>query len=235
MAAEDTDDTVYPVLCIMPHYRFSVLNCVDNTLRSMSSDHKIAESKQLVKVIDDMQRTHSLSLDEVGNMFGFEYSPHLQFLHEGDFRNSFLWSIETEGIEYKVNIPLSIVKQLVASYYIHPSVFLMHVGVLDGADVGYGMFADEDIISESILGEYTGIVSANSQATAYSLNYPSAIGGQEVDASTVGNLIRFINHSCTPNASFRIVKFDSISHVLCVSNIKNSELRSVIHIYILGH
>lgn len=72
--------------------------------------------------------------------------------------------------------------------------------------VGYGLFCEEEIKSGSFVGEYTGIVRENNRRYIESINnycyeYPvfDSIGRSLVIDATQGNLMRFINHSNTPN------------------------------------
>ena len=81
--------------------------------------------------------------------------------------------------------------------------------------VGYGLFADEDLPEDSLIGEYTGVVSFASEAppvknmkghyaSDYSWDYPALFDGcplLEINASRKGNLLRFVNHSFNPNCA----------------------------------
>lgn len=71
---------------------------------------------------------------------------------------------------------------------------------------GYGLFAETKIQIAGFIGVYAGVVrrlSRTSQAShAYCLHYPSrfwSINCRAVDAIYAGNLLRFMNHSATPN------------------------------------
>lgn len=94
-------------------------------------------------------------------------------------------------------------------------------GFGDAGDVGLGLFAQANIASDVFLGEYTGLlsdsVSRSEKSSAYCLQYPSCDGGSFIDASECGNIIRFVNHSSTPNAAFRTYFLDGMFHIICVS------------------
>jgi len=78
---------------------------------------------------------------------------------------------------------------------------------------GYGLFADEYITEKGLIGEYTGIVqkaqdivavknSDGKYNTDYSWDYPVMINNEtelEINAYNMGNELRFVNHSFTPN------------------------------------
>ena len=105
--------------------------------------------------------------------------------------------------------------------YVHEALVIDDAGVIDGVDVGMGLFAGDDIPFDTFLGEYTGLLSNSSQRasiSAYCVQYPSCDGGTFIDASACGNLTRFINHSTRPNAAFRSYFFDGSFHIVCVSN-----------------
>ncbi|MBS0615356.1 MAG: SET domain-containing protein-lysine N-methyltransferase [Verrucomicrobia bacterium] len=72
--------------------------------------------------------------------------------------------------------------------------------------VGYGLFAEEDIPEGAYVGEYTGIVHRNDRRYFEPLNnyyfeypVPDEIGRSFVINALQGNLTRFINHSSAPN------------------------------------
>ena len=72
--------------------------------------------------------------------------------------------------------------------------------------VGYGLFAEEEIAGGAYVGEYTGLVRENDRRYFEPLNnycyeYPvlDSLGRSFVIDATQGNLTRFINHSFAPN------------------------------------
>ncbi|MBY0548345.1 MAG: SET domain-containing protein-lysine N-methyltransferase [Candidatus Obscuribacterales bacterium] len=85
--------------------------------------------------------------------------------------------------------------------------------------VGYGVFAMEDIPPGQWLGEYTGLARTckDSDCTnAYVFNY---VYGAVIDASKRGNFSRFINHSeQSPNARYMRVLVDDVVHVILLAN-----------------
>ncbi len=81
-------------------------------------------------------------------------------------------------------------------------------------DVGYGLFAEEDILSGALIAEYAGVVQPGEDLlpgdenvesgfeTDYSWDYPDAWYEDqlfEVNALRMGNELRYVNHSFEPN------------------------------------
>lgn len=72
--------------------------------------------------------------------------------------------------------------------------------------IGYGLFADEDLPSGAYIGEYCGFVRRLSRfhhdENSFCLHYPTIFWSFEyfvVDALNEGNELRFMNHSSEPN------------------------------------
>jgi hypothetical protein len=160
-----------------------------------------------------------LSFLELSTELGFEYAPFLQFESSNQLRQLPLNS--TCLPEQFCND--EVLLQKVRNGDIYSSISVKHIGLVNenGMDVGYGLFATNFIEKETYLGEYTGLVSQsriNCQKSGYCLLYPTDDGGTYFDALHIGNIIRFINHSVTPNAEFRTYFFDGAFHILCVSH-----------------
>ncbi len=78
--------------------------------------------------------------------------------------------------------------------------------------IGYGLFSAEPLKADDLIGEYTGIVQEafhfdpedkeTSAKTEYAWDYPDEIPGLpplEINARYAGGVLRFVNHSFTPN------------------------------------
>jgi uncharacterized protein len=78
--------------------------------------------------------------------------------------------------------------------------------------IGYGLFAAENIRADSLIEEYTGIIQEahdldisdkeTSAKTEYAWDYPDLIPGlppMEINARYAGGVLRFVNHSFNPN------------------------------------
>jgi uncharacterized Fe-S cluster protein YjdI len=154
-------------------------------------------------------------------------------LHESEFRNSFLWSIDAEGFEDVVITSSDCVgnsesKDLEEGW---------RKNVIDGricnglkvkfvtSDIGYGLFASMDIPEGTFIGEYVGIIySAQHGSDAlpqYVLSYPSCEGNINLNALEQGNITRFINHcpssSAACNVIFKTLVTDGFCSVVCVT------------------
>jgi len=90
--------------------------------------------------------------------------------------------------------------------------------------VGYGLFAEEEIVEGFFVGEYTGLVRENNRRYFEPLNhycyeYPvtDAMGRSFVIDATQGNLTRFINHSFKPNLKPRYAFLDGFYHCIFIA------------------
>jgi hypothetical protein len=94
-------------------------------------------------------------------------------------------------------------------------------------ELGYGMFANKDIKSGELIGEYTGVIdsSDNVHDHSWSWSFPSNIYKPElnipevsVDSKFSGNALRFVNHSDSPNSEMRRIFLDGIVRTLYIAN-----------------
>ena len=90
------------------------------------------------------------------------------------------------------------------------------------ADIGYGVFAAEDIGRDEFIGEYAGVVqiydededpgdAENGYATDYSWYYLDELENGpvlEINGKREGNEMRFVNHSTTPNVDVEHMLYD---------------------------
>lgn len=93
-----------------------------------------------------------------------------------------------------------------------------------GNGVGLGLFADQDLRSGDLVGEYAGVIQENSDAppdvledghylSDYSWNFPDELpdGTEfEINAMHEGNELRFANHSANPNMAVDHTLVDGI-------------------------
>lgn len=93
-------------------------------------------------------------------------------------------------------------------------------------ELGYGMFANKDIKSGELIGEYTGVIDSSNNVNdhSWSWSFPSNIYKPElnilevsVDAKFSGNALRFINHSDSPNTEMRRIFLDGIVRTLYIA------------------
>lgn len=90
-----------------------------------------------------------------------------------------------------------------------------------GENVGWGLFAEEDLPENFFLGEYTGHVRKNNQYTLnnylYEYPIPDEIGRSHVIDATSGNLMRFVNHSGQPNLKPLYAFSGGLYHLILVT------------------
>jgi hypothetical protein len=99
--------------------------------------------------------------------------------------------------------------------------------------IGYGVFAEDDIEVDELVGEYTGyVINTNDlKDSKYSWSYPVKHDerGNKVatslDAFDAGNEMRFVNHDYQPNAVIQMVPQGGLWHAVYIANrtIKKSE------------
>lgn len=93
-----------------------------------------------------------------------------------------------------------------------------------GQDIGYGVFAEQDIAKDELIGIYTGVVMDRKKIASkdYAWAYPATtVEGTRIslDAKYEGNELRFINHSYNPNSVVRfIIGIDGLWHVCYVAS-----------------
>jgi uncharacterized protein len=109
-------------------------------------------------------------------------------------------------------------KEIEADYAPHVSVRYV------SEQVGYGVFAEEELEGGSFIGEYTGMVRENDRRYFAPLNnycyeypVPDSIGRSFVIDATQGNFTRFINHSSRPNLRGIHAFFDGFYHAIFLS------------------
>lgn len=89
-------------------------------------------------------------------------------------------------------------------------------------EVGYGIFAAQNISRGQLIGEYTGIVkkvdfSNNIKDYDYAWGFPPPTKCI-VDSKDAGNFTRFINHSDNPNVIMIYVRINKCWHLAYVAN-----------------
>ena len=82
-------------------------------------------------------------------------------------------------------------------------------------NLGYGLFAKQNIAKNSFVGEFAGVLKKRSSASLkvnhYCLKYPIEGGVFQkytIDASKKGNCFRFLNHNINPNLDVRSVFYN---------------------------
>ncbi len=88
----------------------------------------------------------------------------------------------------------------------------------------YGLFANQDFEKGAFLGEYTGIIKKyrpiiddkNAYCFEYTIGYKKT--KYTIDAREKGSLIRFVNHSSSPNLSPIAIVSDNVMHIIFRTN-----------------
>jgi hypothetical protein len=173
----------------------------------------------LITVYDKDGSIGHILLSATGEKFGFDYIHRLAFLHSTDLRNIPYWGIDLES---SVALAEADMGDMLDRGHINSSISIRYIGVLgdSGVDVGYGIFAEEEIKMGTLIGEYVGVVfqASTSSSSCYALNYPCKVGGYVIDSNETGNIIRMVNHSDNHNSSFQNIFHDNMMHVICVSH-----------------
>lgn len=209
-------NNVYNYLCILPDN--SIIN-YNNGIFSLNDDktdnyNYCQDIFRYFTGKDGIERV--ISLFELGTTLHFEYITHIQIEHESDFRNILFWGLDFPN-EFATADSVGVTKDL-SEGAVHQSLCVKYIGIKNGVDVGYGVFAKDLITSGSFIGEYVGVLCNTTSATNnYSVNYPCADGAHEINAKHLGNITRLINHSKDPNAKFVNISLNGIFHVVCVS------------------
>ena len=90
-------------------------------------------------------------------------------------------------------------------------------------EVGYGVFAAQDIFTNGFIMEYAGQVVAQLEDTTWSWLYPEAAGFRHsqylyrIDARKWGNESRFSNHSDHPNVGATLVYHNGVWHLVYIA------------------
>ncbi|CAK0877134.1 unnamed protein product [Prorocentrum cordatum] len=176
-----------------------------------------------------------LSHAELEDMLGCTYIHHLIFEEEKILKQRDLWSFPPPVSPSTPfgNVPTS--KKLGCDELLSNAemrtdlVLVRHVGIVEGVDIGLGLFASLPIPANTFLGEYTGVVRKVlpvGDDISYSYALPMIDPELVIDAKKFGNLCRLINHSDTEwNSELISVEHEGLVHVVCrtVRDIKPGE------------
>ncbi|CAE7866306.1 ppiC [Symbiodinium necroappetens] len=102
--------------------------------------------------------------------------------------------------------------------FLYESVFVRRIGVVDGVDIGLGLFTRRAVAKGTFLGEYVGVMTRRTceEDGVYGFSLPVVDPDLVVDAKKFGNLCRLINHSDDDwNAELMSVHHEGLLHVMC--------------------
>lgn len=166
-----------------------------------------------------------LSHAELEKLLGCTYVHHLIFEEEKILQERDLWSFPPPVSPSTPfgNVPAS--KKLGCDELLRSAemrtdlVLVRHVGIVEGIDIGLGLFAYQPILANTFLGEYTGVVRKLlplGDDISYSYALPMIDPELVIDAKMYGNLCRLINHSDTEwNSELISVEHEGVVHVVC--------------------
>ncbi len=173
-------------------------------------------------VFPNIQSKTKYSIEDFRSLLGIHYLPHLLFKNYAEFkrviRNCPLilksrlnW--ENRALELKYH------KQLQQG-----EVAPLEIRWIDD-EIGFGVFAYEDIPAEAYIGEYTGLVRQLNRLhpdhNAYCFQYPTRFWSWNymiIDALRAGNELRFINHSDIPNLKPACLLDRGLLHLVFLAN-----------------
>lgn len=171
-------------------------------------------------------------LDQLQLILNFEYLPHLEFKDVNFLNTVAKWS------KHYANKHLTstkerwrqayYAKELLSGY--HPNIYIKWVN----SNVGYGIFANEDIPKDTFIGEYTGEIQLVTQTyftnNDYLWQYTPSLAphvpiikdcfATSINAKYKGNHTRFINHSDQNNLDSYYIFSEGLLRV-CFLSIKD--------------
>lgn len=210
---------MYFIKCFMPNDRTvyfdhnNVIKEVNNEIgnEELNIEEELLNTYEFNVLLENDIELHMISNNEFQNIFKFNYSSRLIFLHEKELRNIPLKTAYSLENETKDNNIIDILNKgkIITGVSIR---FINN-------EFGYGLFADRIIEINEIIGEYTGVVTSNEQSSTgdYSMNYPNGDGSYSINAFEYGNICRFINHSTVnPLIEFKRIYHNSLPHVICI-------------------
>lgn len=145
-------------------------------------------------------------LDEEGfrNAFQVEYTPCLRFASYDSFKETLHhcpWIIRYTWIGKENRTLGHLYREQLSQGYVCDSLIKWIDPVM-----GYGLFTEKDLHPGDYIGEYTGLVRrlyrTHPDHNAYCFHYPTRLWSREytaIDALIMGNELRYLNHSDTPN------------------------------------
>lgn len=210
----------YPVHCILPHDRSLYMN--NSTLTPYADNDEtlaclMAHSFERSIILYDKNSSgpERILLTELGNRLNFQYTFFLTFLHEKELRLAIYDFPDVDRFEFH--------EDHIHIGRVHENLAVKYIGIINEIDIGFGLYVEHEAIeSNQLVGEYCGIVSSNEtlsgEELSYCCQYPTCDGKLTINASESGNVIRFINHSISPNAEFRSCMIFEMMHIFCVSS-----------------
>lgn len=184
---------------------------------SVPAPHKVQFDDHRI-IVEKNGKTAVLSPFEIEELFHIAYHPGIQFIKSKDLTSVYR---KTEKFHKKGFLEQ---RQLwLGTYFekdIHfPKIPPVRLRWIDN-EIGWGVFAEQDLPTMRYIGEYAGIVRHKKRAdskNAYCFQY-SLISGEStnytIDALNQGGIVRFINHSSSPNLMSALATAHNLSHIV---------------------
>jgi len=173
-------------------------------------------------IVEQKEDTSILSPSELEKLCKITYLPHIEFPKWADF-----FAISQKTLKYHKKGLLD-QKQLWLGAYFQknlqvPPIPPVRLRWIDDR-VGWGVFAEQDLKPMHYIGEYSGIVRRKKRSdakNAYCFEY-TIVNDEStrytIDALDHGGIVRFINHSSTPNLMSALATYQNLSHVVIFVN-----------------
>lgn len=177
---------------------------------SPQADPVMDDHGRTIKIKNDADEFEELSPADFQHRFKVTYTPYLLF--SNDLPPQFF---RDQNIASSIAAP-------------HPKPIeaaSLYIAKVD-PDIGYGLFAGQNLNAGDIIGEFTGVLRPwspmeHAQITRnheFMMMY-DALEGYFLDATNVGNELRFANHSSKyPNATLETITRDGIRRLVLVAN-----------------
>ena len=169
-------------------------------------------------IVEKNEKTSTLSISELEQAFKIRYLPNLEIPRQTDF-----FCISQKTLKYRKKGFLDQKQIWLGAYFqkelqMPPNVPVRLRWIDD--TIGWGVFAEQDLKPMHYIGEYAGIVRRKKRSdakNAYCFEY-SIVNDEStrytIDAMDQGAIVRFINHSPTPNLMSTLATYQNLSHVV---------------------
>jgi len=175
-----------------------------------------------------MMRAHSTTIeeynsDEFREFFKITYTKHLRFENYTSLKKVIYncpWILKTSTLGEENRTLAELYQWEIAVGYSAESI----IKWIDPA-YGYGLFTSRELKEGAFIGEYTGVVRQlhrlHADHNIYCLHYPTRLWSWNyfiIDAQEIGNTMRFVNHSNTPNLKPVCICDRGLLHLAFIAN-----------------
>ena len=158
-------------------------------------------------------------------LMGVVYTRHLLFEREKDWAGMHLWAMPppVSPADPFGSIPDASslgCAQLLRDGRTSPDLTIRSIGLVDGIDVGCGLFATAPLPRGAYLCEYTGVVQCDPDPRHrddYAFGLPVCDPDVRISAQRYGNIARLLNHSDAPNTALKCVVHEGVIHLVALT------------------